>query len=81
MDAVLLEPGAHRTVAFNSATWSKEGAIKKDGGEYECPKNVLESRGHLDFMHGTRMCGLQQEFDKLDRPARMGQMTTPTHSL
>jgi hypothetical protein len=80
VDAVLLEPGAHRTVAFNSATWS-EGAIKKDGEEYECPKNVPESRRHLDFMHGTRMRGLEQEFDKFDILWRMGQMTAPTHLL
>ena len=36
-----VEPGVHRTVAFHSATWSKEGAIKKDDGEYEGPENVL----------------------------------------
>lgn len=74
-----VEPGVHRTVAFHSATWSKEGAIKKDDGEYECPENVPKSRRHLDLMHGTWMCGLKQ--DKLDILGRMGQMATPTHLL
>jgi len=67
VDAVLLEPGV-----------PKEGAIEKDGGYYECPKNVPGPRRQLDFMHGTRMCGLKQEFDIL---GRIGQMAIPTHFI